>query len=76
MERDIAVDIEHLLKKEGADGAAFDFIVASGKRSAMPHGVASKKKIEKSELVTLDWGAKGFGYHTDCTRTVGVGKRR
>ena len=74
VERDIAVDTEHLLKKEGADGAAFDFIVASGKRSAMPHGVASEKKIEKGELVTLDWGAKGFGYHTDCTRTVGVGK--
>jgi Xaa-Pro aminopeptidase len=74
VERDIAVEIEYLLRKQGADGPAFDFIVASGVRSAMPHGVASDKVIASGELVTLDWGAKGYGYHTDNTRTVAVGE--
>lgn len=73
VEKDIAIEAEYLLKKGGSDGAAFDFIVASGVRSAMPHGVASEKVIEKGELVTLDWGCKGFGYHTDNTRTVAMG---
>jgi len=73
-ERDIAVELEYLLRKRGADGPAFDFIVASGPRSAMPHGVASSKTVAAGELVTLDWGAKGRGYHSDNTRTVSVGK--
>lgn len=73
VERDVAVELEYLLRKRGADGPAFDFIVASGVRSAMPHGVASDKVIGKNEMVTLDWGAKGRGYHSDNTRTVITG---
>jgi Xaa-Pro aminopeptidase/Xaa-Pro dipeptidase len=74
VERDVAVELEYLLKKLGADGAAFDFIVASGQRSALPHGVASGKVIEDGEMVVLDWGAKGWGYHSDNTRVFAVGK--
>lgn len=73
VEREIAVEIEHMLRKEGADGPAFDFIVASGERSALPHGVASEKALRDGELVTLDWGAKKWGYHSDNTRTVALG---
>lgn len=74
VERDVAVELEYRLKKLGADGAAFDFIVASGERSALPHGVASGKVIQDREMVVLDWGAKGWGYHSDNTRVLAVGK--
>ncbi len=72
-ERDLALDLEFWLRREGAEGAAFDFIVASGPRGALPHGVASEKTIESGELVTLDFGAVVGGYHSDMTRTVAVG---
>lgn len=73
VERDIAVEIEHMLRKGGADGPAFDFIVASGERSALPHGVASEKTLKAGDMVTLDWGAKRRGYHSDNTRTMALG---
>jgi Xaa-Pro aminopeptidase len=73
VERDIAVEIEHMLRKGGADGPAFEFIVASGERSALPHGVASEKTLKDGEMVTLDWGAKKWGYHSDNTRTMALG---
>lgn len=72
-EIDLAIEAEYLLRKAGADGNAFDFIVASGVRSSMPHGVASQKKIEDGDLLTLDWGARYSGYNSDNTRTFGVG---
>ncbi len=72
VERDVALELEYLLQKAGADGPAFDFIVASGERSALPHGVASSKKISAGDMTTLDWGAKGWGYHTDNTRSIAV----
>lgn len=72
-ERDVAIELEYRLRKLGADEKAFDFIVASGARSALPHGVASDKKIEAGDMVIMDWGAKGWGYHTDNTRTLFVG---
>lgn len=72
-ERDLALELEFWLRREGAEAAAFDFIVASGTRGALPHGVASEKTIEEGELVTLDFGAVVGGYHSDMTRTVAVG---
>jgi len=74
VERDLAVELEFWLRKSGAEKAAFDFIVASGERGALPHGVASEKKIAAGELVTIDFGAVVEGYHSDMTRTVAVGK--
>lgn len=69
LERDIAIELESALRKKGADGPAFEMIVASGARGALPHGVASAKAVEKGDAVTLDWGARGWGYHSDNTRT-------
>src|SRR5690606_7772272 len=57
----------------GATSSSFDIIVASGYRSALPHGVASDKVIEKGDFVTLDFGAYYKGYCSDITRTVAVG---
>ena len=73
-EADLAAEIEYRLKRNGAEEPAFGTIVASGYRSAMPHGRASEKKIEMGEFVTLDFGAFFCGYCSDITRTVVVGR--
>lgn len=73
-ESEIALEIDYYMRKKGAEKAAFDIIVASGPRAAMPHGVASEKKIAPGELIILDFGAVVKGYHSDMTRTVILGK--
>ncbi|MDD2310449.1 MAG: Xaa-Pro peptidase family protein [Desulfuromonadaceae bacterium] len=72
-EIDIAVALEFEMRRRGAEGRAFDFIVASGERGAMPHGRASDKVIRSGELVTIDFGALKDGYHSDETVTVACG---
>jgi Xaa-Pro aminopeptidase len=69
-----AWELESEMRRRGADGRAFDFIVASGERGAMPHGRASDKLISSGELVTIDFGSQMNGYVSDETVTVAVGK--
>lgn len=73
-EIEIAAEIEYRMKKFGAQDSSFQTIVASGTRSAMPHGVASNKKIENGDVITMDFGAIFEGYCSDITRTVFLGK--
>ncbi|SHN12303.1 M24 family metallopeptidase [Gracilibacillus kekensis] len=73
-EIDVANELEFYMRKQGATSSSFDIIVASGYRSALPHGVASSKEIKSGELVTLDFGALYKGYSSDITRTVAVGE--
>lgn len=73
-EREISLELEFFLRREGASAASFEYIVASGFRGALPHGVASEKKIKNGELLTMDFGAKYQGYCSDLTRTVSIGK--
>lgn len=73
IERDVALALEFAMKQAGADEKAFDFIVASGVRGALPHGRASSKIIAAGELVTIDFGACFDGYNSDETVTVAVG---
>lgn len=72
-EREVALQLEFAMRRRGADGVAFEIIVASGPRSALPHGTASERVIEAGDLVTIDYGAVHAGYASDCTRTVVVG---
>jgi Xaa-Pro aminopeptidase len=72
-EIDVAMALERAMRDAGADAAGFEIIVASGPRSAMPHGVASTRVIEAGDLVTMDFGARVAGYHADMTRAVAVG---
>lgn len=72
-EREIALELEFFMKREGATALSFETIAASGKRSAMPHGAASDKVIEKGDFLTLDFGCVFEGYCSDMTRTVAVG---
>ena len=73
LERDIALALEFAMRRRGAEEKSFDTIVASGRRGALPHGVASAKTIAAGELVTIDYGARWDGYHSDETVTVAVG---
>lgn len=72
-EIEVANELEFFMRKQGATSSSFDIIVASGYRSALPHGVASEKKIQSGELVTMDYGALYNGYCSDITRTIAVG---
>jgi len=74
LESRIALDMEFFMKHNGAQSIGFDIIVASGKRSALPHGKASDKNIEKGDFILIDFGAGFEGYHSDQTRTLVCGK--
>lgn len=73
-ESDVALEMEVFMRSNGATSSSFDTIVASGERSALPHGVASDRIIGNNEFVKLDFGALYNSYCSDITRTVVVGK--
>ena len=73
-ELDVSNELEFFMRKQGATSSSFDTIVASGIRSALPHGVATTKVIEQGDFVTLDFGALYNGYISDMTRTIAVGQ--
>ena len=73
-ELDVSNELEFFMRKQGATSSSFSIIVASGLRSALPHGVATNKVIETGDFVTLDYGALYNGYISDITRTVSVGE--
>ncbi len=72
-EIEVANQLDFFMRSLGATGTSFDTIVASGARSALPHGVASEKMIEQGELITLDFGCVYQGYVSDITRTFAIG---
>lgn len=73
-EQYLAMQLECNMLQLGSEEKSFTTIVASGKRSSMPHGVASAKVIESGDFITFDFGAIYKGYHSDITRTVVIGK--
>ncbi len=73
-ELEVSNELEFFMRKAGATSSSFDTIVASGHRSALPHGVASDKVIESGDIVTMDYGCYYNGYVSDITRTVAVGE--
>ncbi|MBE6774830.1 MAG: aminopeptidase P family protein [Ruminococcaceae bacterium] len=73
-EKEIALELEYFMMKNGADGLSFETICVSGKNSSLPHGVPTDKKIEKGDFITMDYGATTEFYHSDMTRTVAVGE--
>jgi len=73
LEREVALEMEFFMKRNGADAIGFDIIIASGKRSALPHGRASTKGIEKGDFILIDFGSEFQGYHSDETRTLVCG---
>jgi Xaa-Pro aminopeptidase len=73
-ENEVAATLEYAARLAGAEGMSFDTIVASGERSALPHGHATSAKLPKQGFVTLDFGVILDGYCSDMTRTVHMGK--
>lgn len=69
----VANELDFFMREKGASGVSFDTIVASGVRSAMPHGVASDKVIEQGDMITIDFGCYYKGYISDMTRTFALG---
>jgi len=70
----VAAELEHAARLAGAEGMSFETIVASGERSALPHGRATTARLPKNGFVTLDFGVVLDGYCSDMTRTVHLGK--
>ncbi len=75
-EVEVAAELEHRARLWGAEGMSFDTIVASGARSALPHGRATMAKLPRRGFVTLDFGVILKGYCSDMTRTVYLGNPR
>lgn len=73
-EKTLAAQLEYYMKCLGSEKTSFDTIVASGPRSALPHGMPTDRVLETGDFVTFDFGAMYNGYHSDMTRTVVVGK--
>src|SRR5262249_42200917 len=74
-EIEVAAELEYQARLHGAEGMSFETIVASGERSALPHGKASTATLRKG-FVTLDFGIIREGYCSDMTRTVSLGNPR
>ena len=72
-EKDISLELDYFMLKNGAAALSFETIAVSGKNSSLPHGVPSDKKIEKGDFITMDFGAVVDFYHSDMTRTVAFG---
>ncbi len=72
-EIEVALELEFFMRRQGAEGLAFQTIAVSGIASSLPHGVPRNKKLEKGFL-TMDFGARVDGYCSDMTRTVVIGK--
>jgi Xaa-Pro aminopeptidase len=74
MEIEVAAELEHQARLLGAEGMSFETIVASGPRSALPHGRATAARLPRRGFLTLDFGIIHEGYCSDMTRTVYFGK--
>ncbi|MBR6229273.1 MAG: aminopeptidase P family protein [Eubacterium sp.] len=72
-EKQVAARLEFYLKDEGGEALSFETIAACGLHGAMPHAVPTDRKLQKGELLTLDFGCVYQGYCSDMTRTVAVG---
>jgi Xaa-Pro aminopeptidase len=73
-EREFAIILEREMTDRGAEGLAFDTIVASGPNGDTPHHVPTGRPFAAGDLITIDCGARHAGYHADMTRTVAIGE--
>jgi Xaa-Pro aminopeptidase len=72
VEREVALQGEFLMRRKGAEAAAFDVIVASGPNGALPHAEPTERVLQPGDLVVVDIGARVQGYCSDMTRTFAV----
>ena len=72
-EYEVAAELEYAMRIRGSKGTAFETVIASGSRSALPHGICGDRVIREGDLVVLDLGAIYGEYRSDITRTVVAG---
>jgi Xaa-Pro aminopeptidase len=72
-EQQVALELDHMMRRAGADGLSFDSIVAFGENAAEPHHEPTHRVLEESDVIKIDFGALFAGYHADMTRTVAFG---
>ena len=72
-EKDLALEIEFFMRKNGAEGVSFNLIVVSGENSSLPHGEPGNRQFKNGDFITMDIGAVYNGYCSDMTRTVALG---
>lgn len=72
-EKEIGLELDYFMLKNGADALSFETIAVCGKKTSMPHGVPGDNIVKDGDFVTMDFGAVCSGYHSDMTRTVAVG---
>ena len=72
-ESEVAAAMEYAARLMGAEAMSFPTIIASGARSALPHGRATEQAIAPGGFVVCDFGVILAGYCSDQTRTVWVG---
>jgi len=73
-ERAVKNKVEQYIIKKGKQRADFDIIIASGRNASNPHAAPMSKKIKEKEMVVIDLGAMNYGYNSDLTRTVFLGR--
>ena len=73
-ELEVKRELEETMRRLGAEGLAFDSIVASGPNGAAPHSIAGERRLQAGDMVVMDFGAHKGGYCSDMTRTVCIGE--
>ncbi|MBQ3704859.1 MAG: aminopeptidase P family protein [Clostridia bacterium] len=73
-EKELRLELENAMYRLGADGLAFDTIIASGVNGSLPHAVPGNRRLQQGDMITMDFGAKVGGYCSDMTRTVALGE--
>jgi Xaa-Pro dipeptidase len=73
-ERQVALELEHAMRRAGADTLSFESIVAFGENAAEPHHHPNHRALEEGDVITMDFGALYGGYHADFTRTIAFGE--
>ena len=73
-EKQIAYGIEKYMREHGADGLAFESIVAAGKNASMPHAVPTDNKVKENDIIQFDFGCKVNGYCSDFSRVLFLGR--
>lgn len=73
-ELQVKLELEDTMRRLGADGLAFESIIASGENGAAPHSIAGERRLQAGDMVVMDFGARKLGYCSDMTRTVCIGE--
>ena len=73
-ELELRLELENCMFRLGAEALAFNTIIASGVNGSLPHAVPGSRKLQKGDMITMDFGAKVGGYCSDMTRTVALGE--